>query len=92
MAQEDRYEGPSSDYYGWPVTVTDRDIEEAYNLEDLVGLQVLSRDGRGSRGGRVEEVQLTSSTGWQGTVTGDSFRKNLGLRSTIFEIKRVSPR
>jgi len=89
-AKEDIYEGTSPDYYGWTATVTDGDIEQAYNIENLVGLQVLTRDGHGGRGGRVLEVRLTSSTGWQGTVTGESFRRNLGLRSTLFTISGVS--
>ena len=90
-AQEDPYEGTSSDYYNWTAEVTDADVEKAYNVEDLVSLRIATRDGRGGRGGRVETVELTSSTGWQGTVTGESFRRNLGLRSTMFEISDVQP-
>ena len=85
-AQEDPYEGASPDYYGWTAEVTDAQIEKAYNIENLVSLRIATRDGRGGRGGRVETVELTSATGWQGTVTGESFRRNLGLHSTLFEI------
>ena len=90
-AQQDTYEGRRPDYYGWTATVSDAEIEEAYNIENLVGLQILTRDSHGGQGGRVLEVQLTSSTGWQGTVTGESFRRNLGLRSTMFEVSDVQP-
>ena len=85
-AQEDPYEGASPDYYDWTAEVTDARIEKAYSIEDLVALRIATRDGRGGRGGRVETVELTSSTGWQGTVTGESFRRNLGLHSTLLEI------
>jgi stage II sporulation protein D len=90
-AQEDPHEGTSPDYYGWAAAVSDADVEKAYNIENLVSVRILGRDGNGGRGGRVEEVELTSSTGWTGTVTGESFRRNLGLKSTMFEISEVTP-
>ena len=90
-AQPDPYEGTSSDYYGWTVTVTAKQVENAYNIDNLTDLQVTVRDGDGPRGGRVVTVFLRNDdTDWQGTVTGDSFRRNLGLRSTLFEITDVS--
>lgn len=89
VAQPDPYEGTSPDYYGWTVEVTAQDVEQAYNIENLTGIQVQTRDGNGPRGGRVETVLLQSSTGWEGTVTGDSFRRNFGLASTLFEIASV---
>ena len=88
-AQQDPYEGASRDYYGWTASVSDVDVEKAYNVEDLVSLRIATRDGRGGRGGRVETVELVSSTGWQGTVTGESFRSHFGMRSTMFEISDV---
>ncbi len=89
-AQQDPYEGTSPDYYGWTAAVSDADVEEAYHVENLVSVRILGRDGDGGRGGRVEEVELTSSTGWTGTVTGESFRRHLGLKSTMFEISDVT--
>ncbi|GAA2135576.1 hypothetical protein GCM10009844_00980 [Nocardioides koreensis] len=91
-AQEDPYEGSSTDYYGWTATVSDTDIEDAYNIEDLESISITARDGQGGRGGRVETVELASTTGWRGTVTGESFRSHFGLRSTMFEISDVQPR
>ena len=58
----------------------------------LVALAVETRDGNGTWGGRMVTVRLTSSTGWTGTVSGDSFRRNLGLPSTYATIAAVAPR
>jgi hypothetical protein len=35
-------------------------------------------------------VRIKTEGGFDGTVTGDSFRRNLGLRSTLFEITQAS--
>lgn len=89
-AKPDPYEGSSSDYYGWTVEVTAKQIEDAYNLGNLTYLGIESRDGLGPRGGRVQVVRIKTEGGFDGTVTGDSFRRNFGLRSTLFEITDVS--
>lgn len=89
VATKDPYEGTSPDYYGWRAHISARTIEKAYNLENLSSIGVETRDGHGPRGGRVETVRLESSTGWTGTVTGESFRSHLGLSSTLFEIISV---
>lgn len=89
VARKDPYEGTSPDYYGWTAKITARKIEQAYNIDNLSAIAIETRDGRGPRGGRVEFVRLESATGWTGTVTGDSFRRNFGLRSTLFEFVSV---
>lgn len=89
VARKDPYEGTSPDYYGWTVKVTARKIERAYNIDNLTSIAIETRDGHGPRGGRVEVVRLESATGWTGTVTGDSFRRNFGLPSTLFEFMSV---
>lgn len=89
-AQQDPYEGTSPDYYGWGVTLTDVDIEKAFDLEDLTSIGVETRDGHGGRGGRVETVRLTTSKGWTGTVTGEKFRSKFGMKSTMFTIDDVA--
>jgi SpoIID/LytB domain protein len=89
VARKDPYEGTSPDYYGWTVRISARKIEKAYRIENLSSIAVESRDGNGRRGGRVVTVRLASTTGWTGTVTGDSFRRNFGLASTMFEITSV---
>ena len=89
--QEDPYEGSSPDYYGWTVEVEAATVEDAYNIDHLTRIQVETRDGRGPRGGRVVAVRLwNDDSGWTGTVTGDSFRRNFGLASTLFELTSVS--
>jgi SpoIID/LytB domain protein len=86
IAQEDTFDH----YDGWQKVVTDAQIEKAYDIENLTSVTIETRDGNGEFGGRVETVRFTSSTGWTDTVTGESFRRNLGLRSTLFTISSVS--
>jgi len=91
-AQQDPYEGTSKDYYRWSVTLTDADIEKAFNLEDLTSIGIETRDGNdrdAGRGGRVDTVRLVSSGGFDGTVSGEKFRSKFGMRSTLFSIDRV---
>jgi SpoIID/LytB domain protein len=89
-AKQDRYEGTSSDYYGWTVEIPVGAIEDVYNIDNLTGIAIETRDGNGRRGGRVGTVRLENAdTGWTGTVTGDSFRRNFGLLSTLFTITAV---
>lgn len=88
-AQQDPYEGVSKDYYGWTVSLSDADIERAFGLEDLTSIGVETRDGHGSRGGRVETVLLVSSTGRSFEVTGEKFRSKFAMRSTMFSIDDV---
>ena len=89
-AKQDRYEGTSSDYYGWTVEIPVGAIEDVYNIDNLTSIAIETRDGNGRRGGRVGTVRLENvDTGWTGTVTGDSFRRNFGLLSTLFAITSV---
>jgi peptidoglycan hydrolase-like amidase len=88
-AKRDRFEGTSSDYYGWKVEVTAAEMEAEYHYDDLDFIRVVERDGRGRRGGRVERVRVTAGSGFTDTVTGDDFRVDWGLPSSLFEITRV---
>jgi stage II sporulation protein D len=54
-------------------------------MGDLVSIQVTGRDGLGPYGGRVTELTVTG-TNFSRTVSGDTFRSWLDLRSTLFEI------
>ncbi len=51
----------------------------------LVSIKVTGRDGRGAYGGRVTAVTVTG-TNFSRTVSGDTFRSWMGLRSTLFRI------
>lgn len=87
-AQPDPYDHYDPDHDGgdgWRTTVADTEIEDAYFLENLAAISIDSRDATG----RVETIELTTSKGWTGTVTGESFRLKLGLRSTLFTISDV---
>ena len=88
-AQADPYEGTSPDYYGWTVELPSAKVEAAYGLGNLTSIAIETRDGHGPRGGRVETVRLQTAGGFDGTVTGDSFRRAMGLPSTLFEITSV---
>lgn len=72
------------DTYAWSATVQATAIEAAYpQIGDFQKLVVLSRDGRGSWGGRITSVQVVGSTG-SATVTGAAFADAFGLRTTLF--------
>ncbi|HEX2771977.1 MAG TPA: hypothetical protein VHN18_06050, partial [Micromonosporaceae bacterium] len=95
VSQEDPFDHYDPDRVGgdgWQRSVTSAAIEQAYHLENLVKIAVETRDGNGRWGGRVVTVRLTSSTGWTGTVSGDSFRRSLGLPSTYATISGVATR
>ena len=65
-------------------------MEEEYNYDDLDLIRIVERDGRGPRGGRVERVRVTAASGFTDTVTGDAFRVDWNLPSTLFTITKVS--
>lgn len=88
-AQQDPYEGGSPDYYDWRRSFTARQVERAFGLGNLTRLGVESRDGHGPRGGRVTSVRIRTAAGFDDTVTGEKFRRNLGLPSGIHEITAV---
>ena len=89
-AQEDPYEGTSPDYYGWTVEVTAAQVEDAYNIDNLTEHRDRDpRRRRAARRPRRDRPAADRGTGSTGTVTGDSFRRNFGLFSTLFEITSV---
>ena len=88
-AKRDPYEGTSPDYYGWTRRITSAQMEEEYNYDDLDLIRILERDGLGPRGGRVLQVRVTAESGFTDTITGDDFRRDWGLPSTLFTITSV---
>lgn len=91
-AKEDVFEGTSSDYYGWKVRVSAARIEDLYGLENLTAIQIVDRDGNGTWGGRVTDLEVTTEGGSQpGTysVGVDRFVSTFGLRSSLFRIRSV---
>ncbi|MDF1602959.1 SpoIID/LytB domain-containing protein [Nocardioides sp. YIM 152315] len=91
-AREDPYDGwAGNPVHDWTLVVTDTRLEQAWpEIGDLGRIEVTSRDGNGAWGGRVGSITLTG-TGGQVTVSGDTFRSALGLRSTWLTFT-ISPR
>jgi stage II sporulation protein D len=88
-SREDPYEGTSGDYYGWTVQVPVAEMLAEYNYDELQLIQIEQRDGNGRRGGRVQQVRVTAGSGFTDTVTGEAFRADWGLPSTLFTITKV---
>lgn len=82
-AQEDPYDDfPGNSVHDWTVTVSDLTVERAFpGIGDLTDIVVTRRDGNGQWGGRVLAMTLTGSKGSQ-SISGDTWRSALGLRST----------
>ncbi|MCB0894881.1 MAG: SpoIID/LytB domain-containing protein [Nocardioides sp.] len=82
-AQEDPYDGWSGNpVHSWSVKLTDGSLERAWPaVGDLRRITVVQRDGHGDWGGRVVSITLRG-TGGRVSVSGDTFRSVLGLRST----------
>ncbi len=82
-ARQDPYDGWSGNpMHDWSVTITDRRIESAFPaIGNLTRIVVNQRDGNGEWGGRVRSVTLVGSQARR-TVSGDTLRGVLGLRST----------
>lgn len=86
-AQRDPYDDWSGNpHHSWTTRLGDRAIERAWPaLGNLTRIAVGRRDGHGDWGGRVGALTLTGS-GRTVTVSGDTFRARLGLRSTWFTL------
>ncbi|HEX7168552.1 MAG TPA: SpoIID/LytB domain-containing protein [Acidimicrobiales bacterium] len=82
-AQADPYDGWSGNpNHDWSEKVTDARFESAWpGLGNLKRIVVPSRDGNGDWGGRVTTLRLVGSKATI-TVSGDTMRSVLGLRST----------
>lgn len=88
-ARPDPYEGTSADYYGWTVEITSEQMEAEYDYDNLVSIAIEERDGLGPRGGRVLQVRVTAESGFTDTITGEDFRRDWNLPSTLFTITSV---
>ena len=88
-SQEDPYEGTSSDYYGWKRRIPVSKMLTEYDYDELQLIGIEERDGNGPRGGRVEQVRVTAGSGFTDTITGEDFRVDWGLPTTLFTITRV---
>ncbi|MEJ7796524.1 MAG: SpoIID/LytB domain-containing protein [Nocardioides sp.] len=82
-ARADPYDGWSGNpNHDWSEKVSDAGFESAWpGLGNLKRIVVGSRDGNGDWGGRVRTLRLVGSKSTI-TVSGDTMRSTLGLRST----------
>lgn len=81
---------PYDAYPEWTATLTPAAIQQRYPQIGVFTRLSVTRDGRGSYGGRVTSVTLTG-IGGSVTVTGDQFRSAFGLRSTMWDSRSVTP-
>ncbi len=88
VARRDPYDDwKGNPHHDWKVTVGDGRIESAWPaLGNLRRIVVLEREGAGQWGGRVERLRLVGSRG-NVTVSGDTLRSALGLRSTYLTFR-----
>jgi stage II sporulation protein D len=90
VAKPDPYDGVvtgSANWgHSWDTTIRARAVENAWpQIGRLQKLKVLGRDGNGQWGGRVMSVGLLGSKG-KVTVSADSFRWAVGLKSTWWTV------
>ena len=77
--------------YNWSVTLLGSTVAAKYPvIGTFVSLSVMSRNGYGDWGGRVNLVDLVGSAG-KVTITGDQFRSAFGLKSDWFNVRGSTP-
>lgn len=88
VSKKDPYDDWSGNtHHDWSVTFTDDRIESTWSsLGNLRRIVVTARDGGGDWGGRVRTVRLVGSRNTV-TVSGDSLRYALGLKSTYLTFR-----
>ena len=87
VSKADPYDNvPSGSSSRWTTSLSISQIESAYpTTGTLKALRVDKRDGINAWGGRISSVTIIGSAGSK-TVTGDSFRSTMGLRSTWWTV------
>jgi len=87
VAKKDPYDGWSGNaVHTWTTRVSARAVEKAFPwLGNLTRITIGRRDGHGKWNGRVLELTLTGSKDAR-SVSGDTFRGELGLRSTWIDL------
>ena len=90
-AKKDPYDGWSGNpNHSWTTRITDSRIESVFpRIGNLRKIVVTRRDGNGQWGGRVGAIRLVGSAA-SVTVSGDTFRFALGLKSqwVNFEVRK----
>ncbi len=90
-AQADPYDDwAGNPVHTWSTKVDARTIERAWPaIGNLTAIRVVARDGNGAWGGRVVTLRLVGGKA-KVTVSGDTFRSVLGLRSTWLSFKAAA--
>lgn len=82
---------PYDKYAGWTSQISNAAVQAAHpEIGKLAEIGVVSRDGGGAFGGRVQQILLTGSNG-QTLISGDAFAGMLRLRSDLFTIDALTP-
>ena len=84
--EDDGDDTSANPYHRWTVSVPVATIEAAWpTIGTWTGVSVTSRSGQGEWGGRVLSVTVSGSAG-SVSLTGDAFRRAIGLRSNWFDL------
>ena len=75
----------------WSETLTLSDVLAAYNINDLYEAVVVTRDGNGDDGGRVDELELRTRSGQVVTVSGYDFQWQFGMKSKWYNLEYGPP-
>lgn len=87
VSTKDPYDGvPSGSPNQWTTSMSIAAVEKAFpSVGRLTSLRINGRNGVSTWGGRIESVTVEGLSGTS-TVSGDSFRGKLGLRSTWWTV------
>lgn len=77
-------------HHRWTVSIPTATVERVWpSIGSFVDVAVTRRSGQGEWGGRAQSVTLTGSSG-SITLTGEVFRRGVGLRSDWFAVRPVA--
>ena len=77
--------------FNWSVTLQGAAITAKYpSIGTFGAVTVLTRNGFGDWGGRVNTLKITGSAGAV-TLTGDQFRSAFGLKTDLFNVRGSTP-
>jgi len=74
----------------WSVTKTFASVASALGTGAIRSVNVTARNGLGADGGRVTSVDIIDTAGKRTTVSGDTVRSKLGLKSNWFTVTGIS--
>ena len=75
----------------WTEALSLAEVLDSYSINDLYEVVVVSRDGFGDDGGRVEDLELRTRSGQVVTVSGYDFQWEFGLKSKWYNVDYGPP-